>query len=222
MRDFAKLSAQFWIGATGREIQRLGTDCQVLALYLITAPNANALGLYYLPLTLASHETGLSIKRTENALKRLCEIEFCAYDNRSETVLVFNMARFQIGEELRLNDKRLTWVRRLLEKSKTSPLSRQFMVRYRDAYHLADLIPLEGESKPLRSLEIESESEIEMKTKTEARVGEGEAGENHDAADRSPLPSRQAGAIDPATWRTQQAIMQKRTARKAAELEWGT
>jgi len=50
MRDFAKVCGQFWIGETGRKLRAAGRDAQTVALYLITCPSANMLGLYYLPL----------------------------------------------------------------------------------------------------------------------------------------------------------------------------
>jgi len=59
MRQFAQLRSGFWIGATGKQICRLGPELQLVALYLISAPGADALGLYYLPMTTAAHETGL-------------------------------------------------------------------------------------------------------------------------------------------------------------------
>ena len=78
MRDYAKVAPQFWIGETGRELRTMGPETQVLALYLITSPHANMLGLYYLPLPLMAHETGLSAQGTLKALARLSEAGFAS------------------------------------------------------------------------------------------------------------------------------------------------
>jgi hypothetical protein len=50
MRDYAKVAPTFWNGETGKKIRELGRDAQVVALYLITCPSSNWIGLYYLPL----------------------------------------------------------------------------------------------------------------------------------------------------------------------------
>ena len=50
MRDYAKIVPQFWIGSTGKQIKKLGMEApQLIALYLISNPHANMLGIYYLP-----------------------------------------------------------------------------------------------------------------------------------------------------------------------------
>jgi len=219
MREFSKVYPQFWTGRTGREIRRLGRDCQVVALYLITAPTANAIGLYYLPLAVMAHETGLSEEEARRSLGRLIETGFCAYDELSETVFVFNMARFQIGKELKPTDKQVIWIKRLFQAAKDSPFFRQFFGLYGDAYQLVDLgfskplgSPIEDPSKPLRSIEteIETESEIKTETKTEHRDGKGDTRENHDSARVTADDRRRDVDLDPITARTQQVILDRR------------
>src|SRR5579872_3738626 len=116
MREFSKLYSQFWIGRTGKQIRRFGPECQIVALYLLSAPTANPLGLYYLPKQAIAHETGLALEAVQASLQSLAGIGFCAYDELAETVFIFNMARYQIGVSLKLNDKRVTWVKRLIEQ----------------------------------------------------------------------------------------------------------
>ena len=58
MRDYGKVSPHFWIGRTGKELRQAGPESQLVALYLLTSPHANMIGLYYMPLTFLSHETG--------------------------------------------------------------------------------------------------------------------------------------------------------------------
>ena len=59
MRDYSRVSPRFWTGKTGRAIRRSDCDAAlVVALYLMTAPTSNMIGLYYLPLITIAHETG--------------------------------------------------------------------------------------------------------------------------------------------------------------------
>jgi hypothetical protein len=86
MRDYGKIAPQFWNGPTGRKIRRLGIECQVVALYLVTAPTSNALGLYYLPLPILCHEVaGLTLEGASKALQSLSDIGFAHYDAKSST-----------------------------------------------------------------------------------------------------------------------------------------
>jgi hypothetical protein len=140
MREFGKVLARFWTGQTGKEIRRSGTVCQIVALYLVTNPNANAIGLYYLPLATAAHELGIAVDEIRKALLRLRELKFAAFDEISETVFVFNMAKFQIGPSLKREDKNVPWIRREVAKMHYSPFYQEFVALHRDDYHLADLI----------------------------------------------------------------------------------
>ena len=100
MRDYAKISPQFWIGSTGRKLRDAGPEATLVALYLLSNPHANMLGLYYLPQLYIAHETGLGIEGASKGLRRAIEAEFCDYDEASEVVFVCEMARFQIAERL--------------------------------------------------------------------------------------------------------------------------
>lgn len=94
MRDYAKVAPQFWIGATGKALRKAGAEAQVVALYLLTSPHANMLGLYYLPTVYLIHETGLGEEGASKGLQRAIEAGFCSYDEASEVVWVHEMARF--------------------------------------------------------------------------------------------------------------------------------
>ena len=98
VREYARVSPNFWTGDTGREIRLAGLDVQVVALYLITSPHANVIGLYRLPLIYLSHETGVPLERCSNAVRTLSELCFCSYDERSEVVWVHEMASWQLGK----------------------------------------------------------------------------------------------------------------------------
>lgn len=139
MREFGKVLARFWTGQTGKEIRRVGTKCQIVALYLVTNPNANAIGLYYLPLATAAHELGITVDEIRKALLRLRELRFAAFDEISETVFVYNMAKFQLGPKLKREDKKVPWIRREVAKMQYSPFYEEFVAMHRDDYHLSDL-----------------------------------------------------------------------------------
>lgn len=155
MRDYSAVVPTFWTGKTGREIRALGAECQVAALYLLTSPHSNMIGLYYLPKLFISHETGLTMEGASKALKSLSEVHFCTYDEESETVFVHEMARYQIGASLVATDKRVKGVENELKKFHNNPLLNAFLRRYADAYHLdfdeEEESPLEAPSNPLRS-----------------------------------------------------------------------
>ena len=56
MRDYGKVSPQFWIGQTGKKLRAEGMEAQIVAMYLMTSPHANMLGLYYCPAMFIAHE----------------------------------------------------------------------------------------------------------------------------------------------------------------------
>lgn len=47
MRSYGIVKPAFWNGETGRQIRAVGADAQLVALYLMTNPHANAIGMYY-------------------------------------------------------------------------------------------------------------------------------------------------------------------------------
>ena len=133
-RLFAKVLPQFWTGETGREIRARGKNCQLMALFLFSAPHANALGVYYLPL---AHMTEIALKPPDRrrALKDVCDLGLCAYDAESEFVWVFEMARYQIGE-LTSKDHMVQYVNREYEQLPKNPFLPHFFDRYGSILHL--------------------------------------------------------------------------------------
>lgn len=167
MRDYASVAPQFWTGKTGKKLREAGADAQRVALYLITCPSANALGLYYLPLPTLCHEVGISEEGASEALRRLFLAHFSHYDTSSEYVWVPEMARFQIGESLSAGDKRVKWIIKELMSLSKSPFFNEFLEKYRDLFKLQSVEkisrPIEGPSMPHRSQEQEQEQEQEIK-----------------------------------------------------------
>jgi hypothetical protein len=136
VRAYGKVAPAFWTGATGRRIRAAGPAAQVVALYLLTGPHANMLGLYYLPPPFICHETGLDPATVADALDALCAAGFCRHDPESEFVWVVEMARFQVAERLMSADKRVTGIRRALRRLPGNPFTAAFVARYGKAFHL--------------------------------------------------------------------------------------
>jgi hypothetical protein len=136
MRAYGKVTPRFWTGPTGRRIRAAGPATQVVALYLLTSPHANMLGLYYLPLPYVCHETGLSPGTVTEAVAALEAGDFCRYDPATEFVWVVEMARYQVGERLAPRDKRVSGVARALARLPENPFKGPFVQRYGDAFRL--------------------------------------------------------------------------------------
>jgi hypothetical protein len=155
VRDHAIVCSQFWTGETGRFLRECGADAQRVALYLLTAPSSTMIGLYYLPLPTLEHEVGIKREGALKALRSLQEAGFAAYDGATETVFVREMARFQIGDVLDPKDNRVKSVERQAGMMCKSPFYRDFLMRYREAFHLRNVpdpgAGREAPSKPLRS-----------------------------------------------------------------------
>lgn len=174
MREYARISPKFWTGETGRQLRKMGDPALVIAMYLLTCPNANMLGLYYLPLPTIAHETGRPLEGARKALRRVCEAGFAYYDEDSEMVWVPEMARFQIGEALDPKDKQVGGVVRELVSLIKCRFAKDFYNKYKDAFsltvdpkHKALLSPFEAPSKPHRSQEQEQEQEKEQEKEQE-------------------------------------------------------
>lgn len=165
MRDYSKVAPQFWTGDTGKALKKAGPEAVIVAMYLMTSPHANMIGLYYLPMLYIAHDTELGSEGASKGLARGIEAGFCTYDEASEHVFVHAMARFQIGERLAPNDKRCKGVENELAKAPKGPLRDAFVALYMDAFHLSEASPIEAPSKPLGSQEQEQEQEQEQKQK---------------------------------------------------------
>ncbi len=168
MREFAKISPQvFWCSKSGRDIRALGVEALAVALYLLTSPGSNMIGLYYLPLVLASHEVGLAPDKTLEMLKALQGIGFCSYDESTEMVWVHDMVSSQVGAP-RDGDKRLKGVQNQYEAAPQSFLLSEFYDKYRAMYSLPvrrgsnGASPSDAPSKGLGSKEKKKEKEKEL------------------------------------------------------------
>jgi hypothetical protein len=166
MRNYGKISPQFWMGKTGKSLRREGVQAQMVALYLISSPHANLLGLYYLPLSYIAHDTGLSLEDAERGLQGCVVSGLCLYDDVSDMVWVLEMARFQVAESLSQRDKRIASVQHEYASLPANPFLPAFYERYGAAFLMAyartadgERIPFGTNSEGLRSQEQEQEQE---------------------------------------------------------------
>jgi hypothetical protein len=170
MRDYARIGPQFWIGKTGKELRKRGPECQVVAMYLISSPHSNMLGLFYLPKMFIAHETGLPIEGASKGLQSAIDAGFCAYDEDTEMVWVFEMAKYQIGDALKPADKRCQGVQNEYNSIPDNPFLSMFYEKYCTAFCMSNCrgkqpnLPrgLEGASKPHRSQEQEQEQDQDI------------------------------------------------------------
>lgn len=166
MRDYAKISPKFWIGKTGKKLRDAGGEAQLVALYLLTNPHANMIGLYYLPELFISHETGLPLEGASKGLQRCIEAGFCSYDPLTEMVWVHEMAAYQIAKTLKAEDNRCKGIQSEYDDLPGNPFLSTFYDKYGEVFHMKKRrvfeSPSEAPLKPLRSQEQEQEQEQEQ------------------------------------------------------------
>ena len=166
MREYAKVFPRFWQAGTGKAL-RGDPETQVLALYLMTSPHANMIGVFHCPIQYMAHETGLTLEGASKALARLIEGKFCTFDGEDEVVWVHEMAAHQIGTDLSPKDKQVLGIAKQYAQIAQSQIRLGFYARYRKDFHLPDEVenasPLQAPCKPLRSQEQEQEQEQEKK-----------------------------------------------------------
>lgn len=172
MRNYGKVSPQFWIGETGKAL-RGHPEAQIVAVYLMTCPHATMTGVFHCPVLYVAHETGLGMEGASKGLRRLIDRGFCEYEDASESVFVVRMAAYQIGDTLKLADKQVTGLRSELQKMPKGVLKQRFIEVYGTAYHLVETAeagsPLDGACKPQRSQEQEQEHEREPEKERPSR-----------------------------------------------------
>ena len=77
MREYARVYPSFWIGKTGKQLRKCGLESQIVAMYVLTCPHANMIGLYYLPIPYISYDTGIPLQGACKALARPYEAMQC-------------------------------------------------------------------------------------------------------------------------------------------------
>ena len=130
MRDYGKVAPQFWTGQTGKALKAGGPEAVIVAMYLMTSPHANMIGIYYLPQLYLAHETGLGVDGAAKGLRVCVEAGFCAYDEDAETIFVPRMASYQVAESLSVKDNRRIAVLRELDSVGSSEFADMFRQLY--------------------------------------------------------------------------------------------
>lgn len=192
MRDYSKISPQFWVGRTGREIRELGIESRMIAIYLLSCPHSTMLGVYYLPIEYIVHDTKINKDGVVSALQKLISIGFCSYDDQAEYIWVHEMAKHQICEYLHERDKRVKAVNDIYHSLPDLIFINNFFEKYKDIFHLQtrqnkklsrqenildqkpttnvvneNNAPFEGASKALRSQEQDQEQKQEQEQEQE-------------------------------------------------------
>jgi hypothetical protein len=169
MRDYSKVSPQFWIGKTGKALRKQGAEAVVVGMYLMTGPNSNMLGLYYLDMPTIAHQTGLGFEGACKGLQGAIDAGFCAYDHEAEVVWVYEMAAYQIAPQLKPDDKRCIGVQNEYNDLPENEHLRGFYEKYAKAFHMSFMrnsaSSMQAPSKPLASQEQEQEKEQEQEQK---------------------------------------------------------
>lgn len=170
MRDYAKVSPKFWTGNTGQELARRGSEALVVALYLMTSPHSNMLGLYYQPVLYLAEETGLTPEGASKGLQACIEEGFCMYDQQSKMVWVIEMASYQIGSELAASDKRCKGIQKDYNALPNCQFLGDFFDRYAQAFHLTDRREFVEKTK---GLVLRHTSPLQAPSKPGTGTGEG-------------------------------------------------
>ena len=165
MRDYSKVEPKMWHGKTMKALRK-SPEGLVVALYLMTSPSSNMLGLYAQPILYMAYETGLGEEGARKGLQSCIDAGFCSYDEESEFVFVHEMACYQIAPELKAADLRCKGIQKDYEALPDNPFLGAFYERYADVFHLTKARGIEAPSKPLRSQEQEQEQEQEQDRET--------------------------------------------------------
>lgn len=173
MRDYAKVEPKMWHGATMKALRKC-PEGVIVGMYLMSSPQSNMLGLFSQPVLYMAHETGLGIEGAMKGLKHCIDSGFCSFDEDSEFVWVYEMARYQVASELKANDLRCKGIQKDYDNLPDNPFLAGFFDRYGAAFHLTNKRGIQGSSqaptKPLRSQEQEQEQEQDSPS---LRSGEG-------------------------------------------------
>lgn len=147
MRSYSTISPAFWTGETGKAIKDKGAEAQMLALYLMSSPHSNMIGMYFLPKLYICYETGLSDEGASKGLQDLFSVDFCDYDDEAEVIWVYEMAKYQVGQSLTTTDNRVKSVRKEYSNVPKCKFLSEFFKKYSEAFHLE--VDREGASKGL-------------------------------------------------------------------------
>ena len=135
-RVYNKVGSTIWNGETGKALRRRGSEALMVSLYLMTSPHSNMLGLYYQAIPYIAYETGLGEEGARKGLQSCIDVGFCAYDPDSEMVWIYEMAKWQVAEQLKASDHRCKGIQRYYDALPECPFLEPFFDRYAEAFHL--------------------------------------------------------------------------------------
>ncbi|UXC19137.1 hypothetical protein [Comamonas squillarum] len=174
MRDYAKVVPKMWHGKTIKALRR-SPEGLVVALYLMSSPSSNMLGLFAQPVLYMAHETGLGQEGAMKGLQKCVEVGYCSYDEDSEFVWVHEMASYQIASELKASDLRCKGIQKDYDALPDNPFLGVFFDRYQQAFHLerkrGNGDSSKAPSKALRSQEQEQEQEQDTSSSLRSEKG---------------------------------------------------
>lgn len=199
MRDYAKISGNFWVSKLGRLLRQYN-HAQTTALYLMTSPHANMIGLYHCPSIYISHETGLSQEDSIAAVNYLCQINFCTYDWDTEFVFIHEFTKHQVGDSIKIADLRHKGIINQLTLVPEGPCKQAFFNRYTSSHHLLTVAEKEFKGDA-------SSSQRTFKAPKKPEAGKGEISETRARVskntDLAPLPFSLPDDYKlPVQWRT--------------------
>ena len=148
-RSHGVIKPSFWTGSTGRAL-RGHPHAQSLAAYLMTGPHTTMVGIFYLPMVYVVNDLGMPDSAAQEATELLAADGFAERDAATDLVWVPNIARDQVGADMKAGDKRRPALMRLLEPHLKHPFGAAFVHQYGNQY-LLDAKGLLGELKPLPS-----------------------------------------------------------------------
>lgn len=138
MRDYAKIGPKAWQGQTFKKLRKEGREGLLVALYLMSSPSSNMLGLYSQPILYMAHETGLGEEGALKGLEKCIEAGFCGYDHETEMVWVYEMAKYQVAAELKATDLRCKGIQKDYESLPDNPFLAPFFDHYAAVFHLTN------------------------------------------------------------------------------------
>lgn len=221
MRDYAKVGPKFWTGKTGKAIRARGSEAVIVALYLMTSPHSNMLGLYYQPILYMAHETGLGIEGASKGLAGCIDAGFCSFDEASEMIWVHEMAAYQISPSLKPGDKRCAGIQKDYDGLPSCPFLADFFDKYCASFNLKTRRSSEGAcgapSKPLRSQEQEQEQEQEKEKPLSGKPDDAPPPDDADAAADEGNAEGEGVDVDPKatrpTWSSRRSACCSKTCR---------
>lgn len=125
MRDYGKVYSRFW---QNRDVKRWSDGAKLAAVYLLTSPHANLVGIYYLPADYAAVDMGMEVGDVVKAFGELATHDFIAYDRESQWVWVRQFVAWNAFESPKVSisaartlatlPNALPWYREALERVK--------------------------------------------------------------------------------------------------------